>query len=287
MHGVKQLQERIAPGGGFAMQPGGDFRPDATAWAVIALQAWGESPELIEAARQRLAAVQLQDGRVSISPLHPESYWPTPLAVLAWHGAAAYREVRERAVAFLLAASGVQWHKMPEDVVGHDPTLKGWSWRLDTVPWSEPTAMSMMALDAAGQGEHPRLEEARRLLLDRQLPGGGWNYGNTTVFGQALKPMPESTGMVLNALARKVPPEAVQKSIAYLEKRATSLKTPRALGWALLGLGAWGAKPTDAKVSVQNCLACREPFEGYDTSSLALLLVAFRATDGLMSVLPA
>jgi hypothetical protein len=142
----------------------------------------------------------------------------------------------------------------------------------------------MMALKAAGFGDHPRLAEARRLLLDRQLPHGGWNYGNTTVFGQVLNPMPESTGMALNALSHQVPRDTVEKSIAYLECRLAGLKTPWSLGWAMLGLGAWGARPAEAPAAIQACVARQERLPVDDTSSLALILLASRAAGGLVSL---
>ncbi len=282
--GVEQLRKRALSGGGFAMYPGGDFRADATAWAVMVFAALGVHAELIEPARQRLAAVQLEDGRVSISPEHPSPYWPTPLALLAWQGAPAHQEARRRAAAFLLATTGRQWGGKPQSVAGHDLDLQGWSWRSDTSAWAEPTALAMMALEAAGYGDHPRLAEARRLLLDRQLPDGGWNYGNTTVFGKVLNPMPESTGLVLNALSHQVPRDAVAKSIAYLEGRLPGLLTPWSLGWAILGLSAWGARPAGAPAATQACVARQERFPVYDTSSLALILLASRAAGGLASV---
>jgi hypothetical protein len=250
----------------------------------MAFVALGAHAELIEPARQRLAAVQLEDGRVSISPEHPSPYWPTPLALLAWQGAPAHQEARSRAAAFLLATTGRQWEGEKQSVAGHDLDLQGWSWRSDTSAWAEPTALAMMALRAAGYGDHPRLAEARRLLLDRQLPDGGWNYGNTTVFGKVLNPMPESTGLVLNALSGGVPRDAVAKSIAYLEGRLAGLVTPWSLGWAILGLGAWGARPAEAPPAIQACVARQERFPVYDTSSLALILLAFRAAGGLVSL---
>jgi hypothetical protein len=281
---LKQLQEHALPNGGFGIHQGGDFRPDATAWGIIALNALEPGTGLIEAARHRLAGAQLDDGRVPISPSHPETIWPTSLAVLAWQGAPAFKAVQEKAAAYLLATSGMHWKKEAGSVASHDPSLLGWSWRTDTFSWCEPTAMAMMALEIAGYGGHPRLMEAQRLLLDRQIPGGGWNYGNTTVFGQVLNPMPEDTGMVLDALSRKVPRESVQKSLAYLGNIFPGLKTPLSLGWALLGLGAWGARPTTAAAAVEACLNRQERFGEYDTSSLAVILVASRATGGLVSL---
>ena len=144
--------------------------------------------------------------------------------------------------------------------------------------------MAMMALEIAGNGGNPRLAEAQLLLLDRQIPGGGWNYGNTTVFGQVLRPMPESTGMVLSALGGRVSRETVQPSLAYLEGSVTHLKTPWSLGWALLGLGAWGERPASAQAMIEACLARQERISSYDTSSLALLLAAFQTTGGLTSL---
>ncbi len=279
--GLKQLRERALPDGGFGIQPGKGYRSDATAWAIIALAVLEAEPGLRDAARHRLAASQLADGRVSISPDHPDAFWPTPLAVFAWHGAPAYQEALERAVGFLLATSGLHYKQEWESIVGHDTDIKGWSWRADTVSWAEPTSMAMMALKAAGYGSHARVAEGQRLLMDRQIASGGWNYGNTTVFGQTLHPMPESTGMALNALSKRVSRPEVEKSIAYLEDMVAGLKTPWSLGWALLGLGAWGARPYSAPSLIEACLRRQERATRYDTSSLALILAALRTSSGL------
>jgi len=48
---------------------------------------------------------------------------------------------------------------------------------------------------------HPRADEAVQLMLDRILPGGGCNYGNTIVLDQLLRPHIQPTGIVLLALA--------------------------------------------------------------------------------------
>jgi len=285
--GIQQLGERALSGGGFALRPGGGFRPDATAWAVIALTDLGAPTETGGAARRRLAAEQQVDGRVSVSRDHPEAFWPTSLAALAWQGASEFKPAQTRAVDFLLATFGLHREKDPGPIVGHDPDLKGWPWRAGTSPWVEPTALTLMALQAAGYGGHQRVAEAVRLLLDRQLPEGGWNYGNTTVFGQVLHPLPESTGMVLTALGPQVPRHAVQKSLDFLDDRVTGLKTPWSLGWGLLGLSAWGRRPTAATDLIAACLARQERFGGYDTSSLALLLVASQAGGGLVSLFQA
>ena len=239
--GYEQLRGWALADGGFGIKHNGDFRPDATAWAIIALKAFEADAGLVEKARRRLAAAQLQDGRLPLFPDHPESYWPTPLAVLAWQGAPAFKEAQERAVAFLLATSGLSLKKDEDPMFSHNPEIPGWSWQADTAAWVEPTAMTMMALEAAGRGAEPRLEEGRLLLLDRQIPGGGWNYGNTAVFGQVLKPMPESTGMALNALGRKAPREdgAGKPGISYGLR--PGLAYPLVIGVGHLRFGGLGS----------------------------------------------
>ena len=102
--------------------------------------------------------------------------------------------------------------------VGHDTTLQGWPWVVGTHSWVEPTAISMFALRSAGQAGHPRCREAVKLLLDRQLPAGGWNYGNTTVLGHVLRAQVQPTGLALAALADEtdIRPK-VLRSLQWLE----------------------------------------------------------------------
>ena len=89
-----------------------------------------------------------------------------------------------------------------------------------------PTSLAIIALRVAGLGDHERVQEAKRLLLDRQLPDGGWNYGNTKVFGQELHPMPETTGVALSALSGSVSREEITVSLKYLKIRVTQVRTP-------------------------------------------------------------
>ena len=174
------------PDGGFALRPGGGYRPEATSWAVMALQLWGISADLLRPARARIAAEQNDDGRIAVAPGHARAFWPTPLAVFAWHGDSDFIEPRSRAVSFLLKTTGTYFKKEEGIPVGHDPSIKGWPWIMDTHSWVEPTSLTIAALCIEGYGKHERVDEGVRLLIDRQLESGGWNYGNTTVFGTEL-----------------------------------------------------------------------------------------------------
>ena len=112
------------------------------------------------------------------------------------------------------------------------------------------------------------------MILDRQLPHGGWNYGNTLVFGRELHPMPENTGAALAGLAGQVEQGTVARSLHYLQGEVDRLCTPVSLGWALLGLAAWDLWPSNGMALVERCLANQSRYGEYDTSALCLLLLA-------------
>ncbi|MGA9753977.1 MAG: hypothetical protein WBV23_02415 [Desulfobaccales bacterium] len=281
---INQLRGRGLAEGGFASGPEGDYRPDASCWAIVALAGDPADRALLAGARSRLAAEQFPDGRVCISADHPEAFWPTALAVFAWHQSPEHRDNQARAAHFLLTSSGKHWRREANSPASHDPNLKGWSWIADTHAWVEPTALAMLALELAGYGNHERVKEGTRLLLDRQLPRGGWNYGNTFVFDQELRPMPLSTGIALNALKDQTSLASIQRSLTYLQSRVVSLTTPRSLGWSLLGLGAWGARPQPSPTLIYACLKNQARYGAYDTASLALLMVALKSPGGLEGI---
>jgi len=257
---------------------------DATAWASLAL-AWANwEPGLLEKARSRLTLEQADDGRVSISPNHPDAHWPTALAILAWHhGLPSHREAQSRAVRYLIETSGVHWPKVDGAPVAHDTSIRGWPWIDKTHSWIEPTGLAVMALRVAGHGSHDRVREASLMLLDRQLPKGGWNYGNTIVFGNELLPMPDTTGVALSALSGKTPRQSVTRSLQYLANETMRSRTPLSLGWGLLGLGAWGEYPKASLGWVLETVKKQEQFGPFDTTLLSLLVIASSTDRGLVA----
>ena len=278
---IESLQERILPEGGFAAKVGGNYRPDATAWAILALTAAGIKEDFLESSLARLVTSQLNDGRVCVSPEHPDVFWPTPLAIIAWQGSNSHLEQQSRAIEFLINTTGLHWQRKADAHTTHDTSIQGWPWVANTFSWAEPTALSLIALQVAGYGGHERAREATRMLMDRQLNQGGWNYGNTIVFGQELRPMPENTGMALNALAGRVAEESIKVSLEYLEFQTQSLRTPLSLGWCLMGLGAWGKRPDNSKERVLDSLKLQKIYGNYTTPLLSLLIVSYFSNGGL------
>lgn len=276
---------RAIAGGGFPHKAGGPYRPDATAWAILALTGPAGCAGTLERACERLAAAQGSDGRVPLSESVPAAYWPTPLAALAWKKAGCCRAGIEKALAFILGSSGRHSPKERDAPYGHDPTIKGWSWTEAAHSWIEPTALSILALRGNGYSKHARTFEGVAMIMDRQLPTGGWNYGNTTVFNQELLPMPEHTGQALCAVSGYAARREVEKSIEYLEKQRPQLKTPLSLCWCLFGLRAWKVDLPGMQDQIRHCLSLQDRYGIYDTTSLAQLGIALASEADLSTYL--
>ncbi|TKJ37309.1 MAG: hypothetical protein CEE38_07345 [Planctomycetes bacterium B3_Pla] len=282
---VQTLTQRFVDGTGFEHSAGGSVRSDATCWAILALEAARAQKQLIHKARGHLTSVQSKDGRVGLTPEHPEVYWPTALAILAWQGSPEHRDARTKAIRFIVGYSEILSESSPKEIIGYDTTIRGWSWTEKSYSWVEPTALAVIALRTAGHKGHRRVQDGVDLLMDRQFPDGGWNVGSTVVFGNALNPMPENTGMALQALSGLVPKKRVESSIRYLLSCVGRLRTPFTLGWSLLGLSAWGHSVEKQDEMVLNVLQQQDKHGPFDTASLGVFLLAQLCRRGLIDFL--
>ncbi len=271
---LKIMLRRTTPAGGFSATDRGPFRPDCTAWAVLAFRACECKNQLIQPALTMLAKHQLEDGRVPLLKEFKEAYWPTALSLLAWDQEPGFDKNYHKAVDFLLSTKSLTF---PYDGKAHgenNSTLVGWPWVENTYAWVIPTALAMIALKAHGLQNHPRVSAGAELLLDRQLPDGGWNYGDTFVFGTQLLPFPDTTGIALEALSGLCDRTQVEISIRYLLDAVSGVRSPQSLSWAILGLGAWSSKPESYRAWLGQCVALQNRYGQYDTDLLAQILVA-------------
>ncbi len=276
------LARRLLPDGSYSARPGAPVSLEATGWSAVYWALIDDRPRRLAAARA-LAAAQSADGRLSASPLHPGASWPTPIAVLAWHRLAELERERGRAIDYLLALSGHRMERSAAGAVTIDPALVGWPWVERTFSWVGPTALALLALHAESRSGEARAAEGLRMLLDRQLPSGGWNYGNTIVFGSELLAAPEETGPALAALAGRVPRHTVASSLELLRVELGRIRTPLSLAWGVLALAAWGERPPAADAHLEESLALASRFGGYESTDLALLGIAALARHGLLA----
>lgn len=223
---------------------------EPTALACLALAKHGLESRHWLPGLNLLAQTQRPDGGVPVTSADKTPCWATGLAVLAWTMADGDTTARfgaeiELAASWLLATHGNRLALQP-DVFGHDTRLQGWPWVNGTHSWLEPTAYAVLALRAVGLGDHPRTREGIRLILDRSMPDGGWNYGNTRVLASALRPFPATTGIALAALSGQPSNTQIEAGVVYLQQKLSRIRAPVTLGWGLVGLTACGARPTDA-----------------------------------------
>ena len=74
------------------------------------------------------------------------------------------------------------------------------------------------------------------MLLDRACVDGGWNSGNSVVYGVPLRPHVEATAVALLALQGEQRTEMVQKSLSWLRQNAASVYSVSSLAWCILSL---------------------------------------------------
>jgi uncharacterized protein (DUF362 family) len=118
-----------------------------------------------------------------------------------------------------------------------DLTLVGWPWAATNFGWVEPTAWACLALRAAGQENHPRVQQGLKLLLDRAFDSGGANYGNRVVLGTATEPIPGPSAMMLLAVQGAVDHPRVDAAVGYLRVQAAKSSDLEHLAWARIALG--------------------------------------------------
>jgi hypothetical protein len=247
---LNPLLDELSNATNWSYQSGDVLAAEPAALAAIALAAHGRLDAALRACN-RLAELQASDGGVAVTHHQTTPCWPTGWAVLAWSkttvftGESKYHENIERAVDSILSLHGRMMDALPD--MGHNPRLDGWPWVAGTHPWCEPTAINLLALKTTDRGGHPRSREATAMLIDRLLPDGGCNYGNTTVLGQVLRPHVEPTGLVLTALAGETDASGrIERSLAYLEQIVGKTRGAVSLAYALLGLSAHDRRPANA-----------------------------------------
>jgi hypothetical protein len=202
------LRARANPDGGFSPTQG-ISEPEPTAVGALALAADPAG----EAARAWLRARQGRDGTwAAVSSLPRPTITPTALAALVLDEG----EPRTRAVDALrrLQAPVLKGKRSPDGSV-----TRGWGWTPRMFGWVEPTSWATLALKRLRPTERALVEDGERVLAERECVGGGWNYGNRTVYAQDLAPYVQTTAIALIGLQRSGRGDLVARGTQLLRAR--------------------------------------------------------------------
>lgn len=241
-----ELRRRQMESGGWAYFASGQESIEATC-----LSALGLSPEgygIAERAVEFLFGSQLTGGAWPAFRGDKEGSWTTPLAlstlIVTNHTAGAC----ERALEWLLAEKGEEGHwlwkwkfKIADRNVRFDANKFGWPWIHGAGSWVIPTALSVIAIKqyavcARREASEARIRLGVEMLFDRACTGGGWNSGNSVVYGVPLPPQVEATAIALLALQDEQRNEVVDKSLLWLRQRAAAIESASSLAWTILSL---------------------------------------------------
>jgi hypothetical protein len=227
------------PDGGWPYAAGRSSRLEPTCWALLALAHTGGST----ADQRVLDRWPRQNGwLVDVPGVAPNQAF-NALAVLTLLQQGRTPAELSGLCSSLIGAKGLTAQQFSE--LRQDNSLQGWSWVEGTASWVEPTAWGLLVmkrLRSSGSGisgVDARIEQGERLLLDRVCEVGGWNYGNSNVYGQQLWPYVPTTALGLLAMVDVRDHPLVVRSLEQLQRDARGERSASALALTLICLRAY------------------------------------------------
>ena len=243
---AETLRSRQMKSGGWAYFDSVQESLEATCLAELALapERHANSSEAI----LFLLKSQLSDGGWPAFLGDSEGSWTTALALCTLNSTGDFTAAREKAFRWLYAERGREGHwfwrwkfKTSDRNVRFDPDKYGWPWVTGSASWVIPTAFSIIAIEQftvcnRSEESEKRIHLGMEMLLDRECVDGGWNSGNSLVYGVPLRPHVEATAIALLALQDEQRTEMVQKSLSWLRQYAASVDSVSSLAWCILTL---------------------------------------------------
>jgi hypothetical protein len=233
--------------GGWPYYRGRAPRIEPTAWALLGLGHRRDvaAREAIRQGRRFLHGCQRADGLLVEPGLPGANYAWNGLALLALND----RDdgpVVDRLATGLLSARGIRIEG-DSTAVRVDRQLQAWSWTEGTFSWLEPTAWCLLALKVR-RVQAPivaeRIAAAEAVIADRVCQPAGWNYGNSQVLTQDLRPYVPTTALALLAMQDKRSEAFVARGLDWLLANALSERATLALSLAAIALAVFD-RPVD------------------------------------------
>src|SRR5688572_28331508 len=274
--------------GGWGFLTGKSSNTECTSLCLLALDSLGAKQPVANTKRGLDWLLQHQRGEGSwpLSGSTNDGSWATALAIIALNRFPGHQLQMRMASDWLLKQEGrtpgilarlVGAFVSPSNAVALNPDLKGWPWIARTVSWVEPTSYALIALKqmrayVAASNLEARIQQGEMMIYDRMCKGGGWNYGNSKVFGEALWPYPDVTAVALIALQDHQSSEPNQESVRALRKMMQETDSGFALSWGTICLSIYGDEISEWRRKIEK----RFQMTGFlgETKTLALSLIA-------------
>jgi uncharacterized protein (DUF362 family) len=269
-----RLAALVSPEGGWGYQPGQPAHLEPTCLALLALAADRDRfAAAIDAGLRWVESNRHPDDTYRLARGRPQAAWPTALVLFTRH-ALGLPAGQLAPTADKLLAIESRVVKVDDEIadlkIDIDVSLLGWPWAEANFAWVEPTAWACLALRAVGRGDHPRVREGLKLIVDRAFDSGGVNYGNRVVLGRSTEPIPGPTALMLLACQGVTDQPRVDAAVGYLRMHAARTTDLEHLAWAKLALAV---HPGDA--------ATRDFLPELDQRVAGALSEEINRTDGL------
>lgn len=242
---LEVLSQAVHRKGGWGYAVGQSAHPEPTCLAMLALSLDPVTyQEPINQGWQFLRNCAKDDGSYALPHGRVEAIWPTSLVLFVQAALGGPRSEMEATATRLLALRGRSLEQHQADEIHDiDLSLVGWPWASGNFSWAEPTAWACLALRRAGFGDHPRVAEGLRLLLDRTMDSGGINYGNRRILGRATEPIPSPSALLLLAMQDQPFHPRIAATLDYLKQHALLSNDLEHLCWAKLALSPYRHRP--------------------------------------------
>src|SRR3984893_15145879 len=281
------LLQRQLPSGGWSFSRSEQASVEATCLAGLALGS--ASHDNAVSTVRFLKKSQLSDGGWPAFQGDSEAAWTTALALCALTMLNEISETSDKALSWLLESRGKEGHwfwrwkfKTTDRNVRFNPDKYCWPWISGSASWVIPTAFSIIAIKQftvcnRSEASEKRIHLGVDMLLDRACVDGGWNAGNSVVYGVPLRPHVEATAVALLALQDEQRIEMVQRSLLWLRQSAAIVDSVSSLAWCILSLFVYQESVEELKNRLATIMGDGRDMR--DNATLATALLALKCGE--------
>lgn len=253
---VNLLVSAQNPDGGWGWTRGQNSTTECSSLALLALASLNDDKQTLSIRRglNWLTKRQNVDGSWPLNDLLTVGSWATPMAMLVFDLWPEYEPQVVRAGKWVLTQHGnkpgflanlllaLSFKKKP---VILNEELIGWPWMAETFSWVEPTSYFLIALkrirrQLVGTNVDERIRQGESMIYDRMCDGGGWNYGNSMVYGEKLWPYADVTAIALIALQDRHGATENRISFDALQNAIKTVDSGLALSWSVICYEIYG-----------------------------------------------